>query len=366
MFPFDAHHPSIVGLDIGTASIKAVELRRAGKGWNLHRIGFKSLPPKAVTNGKIKDKEIVVQLLRDLWTEARFGSKRVAIAVGGPSVIIKRIQLPLMTELDLEDQISLEAEEHIPFDIEDVYLDFQILGRTGEQMDVLLSACKKELVDNRLEAPREAGLNPVLCDLDLFCVANAFESFCMPTAKKPQAKKTPPPEKGEKGEATALINIGSAHLNVAIIANGMPDFTRDHAFGSERMVQEIMQNQGISFEAAELLIQQHKESQNSAWPPENRTPIVQSFLDQLGNLVKQSVEFYQTGHTNQAVSTIYLSGGCAILPEMVSTLNEFLNLPVRTANPLAGVHGKIPTTVPAETSPSFMVAMGLAVRGDAK
>ncbi|MBF0127082.1 MAG: type IV pilus assembly protein PilM, partial [Magnetococcales bacterium] len=338
--------------------------RRGAKGWSLHRIGSRPLPPKTVTNGKVKDKPALVQAIRELWTEAHFGSKRAAISVGGPSVIIKKIQLPLMTELDMEDQISTEAEEHIPFDIEEVYLDFQILSRSEETMDVLLTACKKELVDNRLEAPREAGLDPVLCDLDIFCVANAFETLCLTGKKNQPVKKVAAPEKAEKIDATVLVNVGSSHLNLAILANGLPDFTRDHAFGGERMVQEIMQNQNSSNEEAERLIIQGKDSRNRPWPPASREPVINAFLEQMGNLIKQSVEFFNASHPNHRVSGVYLSGGCALLPEALPFLNGLLNLPTHTANPLLGLGGG-GTVLRPESAPWYMVAMGLALRGDA-
>lgn len=373
MFPFGSQYKPIVGLDIGSTAIKAVELRPSGKTWNLHRIGSVPLPPKAVSSGKIKDKEVVVQAIRDLWTQARFTSKRTAISVGGPAVIIKKIQLPLMTELDMEDQISLEAEEHIPFDIEEVFLDFQILNRGEETMEVLLTACKKELVNNRLEAPREAGLDPVLCDLDLFCVTNAFDTFCQTKKdKQPPPKivktKSPAPEKTDKTEktnVTLLVNIGAVNLNIAILANGFPDFTRDHTFGGERMVQEIVQNQEISFEEAEQLLRQGKDAQNRPWPTESREQIVQPFLEQLGGLLKQSMDFYHASHANQQVSELFISGGCAILPETTVSLNAILNIPVQTVNPLTGLLGKSETAIPKGTFPWYMVAMGLALRGDA-
>ncbi|MBF0271441.1 MAG: type IV pilus assembly protein PilM [Magnetococcales bacterium] len=371
MIPFASFDKPVVGLDIGTTAIKAVELRHSGRQWSVHRVGWKPLPPKAVSGGKIKEKEVVVQTLRELWAESRFGCKRVAIGVGGPSVIIKRIPLALMSELDLEDQIALEAEEHIPFDIEEVYLDFQILERGPEQMDVMLTACKKELVDNRLEAPREAGLNPVLCDLDLFGMINAFGQFC-PTAagakglsKAAKAKKTDQTAKTDKTEATALVNAGASHLSVAILANGVPEFIRDHAFGGERLLQELQQQNSLGTEEAERMIRLGQDAQNRPWSPTQRQPMVQAFLEQMAGLIRQSVDFHNAAHGNQRVGSVHVAGGCALLPELPTQLGELLNLPVQRVNPLSGLHGTIPAALRPDNATGFLVALGLALRGDA-
>ncbi|MEO5333915.1 MAG: pilus assembly protein PilM [Magnetococcus sp. YQC-5] len=368
MFPFAFKNKSIVGLDLGTTSIKGAELRRSGAKWQLHRIGSLPVSPKAMSNGKIKDKDAVVQVLRDLWSSSRFDSKQVALSVGGPSVIIKKIQVAQMSEMDLEDVIRTESEEHIPFDIAEVYLDFQILGQTEKGMDVLLTACKKELVDIRLEVIREAGLDPVLCDVDLFSVANSFAAFCLPAQDKPSGKKPPPktpaPDATEKLDVTALVNIGAASLNLAIIANGMPEFTRDHSFGGERMVQEIMQQQETSGEEAELMLRSGTDSRNRPWPAESRELIILPFLEQAGNLIKQSMDFYHASHANHRVAALYLSGGCAMLPEINSKLNSILNIQVKTANPLAALLGKSTPPIQPETAPCYMVALGLATRGE--
>ncbi|MBF0294117.1 MAG: type IV pilus assembly protein PilM [Magnetococcales bacterium] len=366
MFSLGAHHKPTVGLDIGTTSIKAVELRRSGSGWNLHRIGVKPLPPKSVVGGKIKDKATVTQAIRDLWSEARFSGKRAAISVGGASVIIKKIQLPTMTELDLEDQISTEAEEHIPFDIDEVYLDFQILSHGAESMDVLLSACKKEVVDNRLEAPREAGLDPVLCDLDIFCVANAVETLCLSGKKTQPIKKPAKGEKLEPSPATMLVNAGHTHLNLAVTVNGWPDFTRDHTFGGDKMIQEIIQAHDLSAEEAEHMLIHGRDARDRPWPAASREVVVHAFLEQLSNLVKQSLDFFNAGHPAQKVGELYLSGGCAMLPEAIPFLNRMLNLPVRTANPFARMTGHAGLrALGPERAPEFLVAAGLALRGDA-
>ncbi|MBF0212083.1 MAG: type IV pilus assembly protein PilM [Magnetococcales bacterium] len=372
MFPFGSLDKPIVGLDIGTSAIKAVELRGSGRKWSLHRIGWKALPPKAVTGGKVKDKEVVVQALRELWTEARIGCKRVAIGVGGQSVILKRIPLALMSEMDLEDQLALEAEEHIPFDIEEVYLDFQILERGAEQMEVLLAACKKELVDNRLEATREAGLNPVLCDLDLFSMANAYDIFSAVGDGQVKHKNTgkskttaAPPEKGEKIPATALVNAGASHLSVAILVNGLPESTRDHAFGGERLLQELQQNASCSFEEADRMIRLGTDTQGRPWSAESRDPLVQAFLEQMGTLIRQSMDFHLAGHPNQQITSVQVGGGCAPLAELPDTLESLLNLPVRVITPWSGLHGSLPPQLDPKNAPGYLVALGLALRGDA-
>lgn len=346
MFSFGSSFKPIVGLDIGTTAVKAVELRPAGKRWKLHACGMVPLPEDVVSDSQIKDTETVTQAIQELFRENKISTKQVATAVSGSAIIIKKIQLPNMPELELEDQISLEAEEYIPFDIDDVNLDFQILGRTEETMDVLLVACKKELINNRLGVLEAAGLKPRILDLDLFSIENAYAHLLSPGGKPAE------------GETVALVNAGASLINVNILSSGIPTFTRDHLFGARHLSEDIQRHYGVSTqEAQEMVVGVNQ--------PEDYIPsVLNPFLDQLSLQVGQSLDFFQAAHVDKPVQQILLSGGCAILPGVAEFLTSRSGIPVEVVDPNALLKGGSGFPDFAAAAPRFVVAIGLALRGN--
>ncbi len=204
---------SIIGLDIGSSSVKAVELTAKAKGIELQHVGIAQLPPEAIVQGAFLNSSAIVDAIREAVDGAGTRTKNVATAVSGHSLIVKKISLPAMTRDELEESIRWEAEQYIPFDINEVNLDFQILnsGEAEGQMDVLLVAAKKDLIDDYVNVVREAGLHPAVLDVEAFAVENAFEANCEIVAD----------------EVVALADIGAQVVNINIIANGIPAFTRD-------------------------------------------------------------------------------------------------------------------------------------------
>lgn len=352
----------IVGLDIGSSAIKVVEIKPSGKKWQLLRCGIKPISPEIVEEGRIVDMDGAVRAITDLFAESGIKTRRVAISMSGPSVIIKKIQLANMTELDLEDQIALEAEEYIPFDIDDVHIDFQILKQADEGMDVLLTACKKELINSYLEAMEKSGLEPRVCDLDLFCIANAYETFLRP----PPARKKKGEEEGASG-TVALVNAGATNINITIVQNGLPSFTRDHAFGGNQLVHVAQSRYGISMEAAARLPYLDGGSEEMQRFPGYQEQVVIPFLEQMAQQIRQSIDFHKSSHPNSGTSEIHLSGGCALLPEADQIIGDKIGIPTRRVELFGNV--RVPKSlreliVTKGTGPQFMVAMGLALRSD--
>ncbi|MBF0285037.1 MAG: type IV pilus assembly protein PilM [Magnetococcales bacterium] len=366
MFSLGSASRSSVGLDIGSAAIKVVELKAVGKKWRLLRCGSALLPPEAVADGVVKERETVAQAVAGLLKSLRISNRVVAAAVSGSAVITKKIQLPIMTELDLEDQISLEAEEYIPFDIEDVTLDFQILTPTKgkavaklkgkpapkdlnapeETMEVLLAACRKDLLNNRLETLKAAGLTVSVLDMDLYCAANAYETFLQPPLT---------------GETVAVINAGASLLNIVILRNGAPDFTRDHPFGGHRMLEEAQRRFRLAPGAAqrallgEGLLPVPKETLHQE--------VIQPFLEQLVHQLGQTIDFYHQNHTEQTVQTICLAGGCALIPGIADFLSQQTGIPVETAQPAQSGKLSVPAEYVSQLDARYLVALGLALRG---
>ncbi|MBF0400853.1 MAG: type IV pilus assembly protein PilM [Magnetococcales bacterium] len=376
-------HRPVVGLDIGFSAIKVAELQRGGKQWSLNRCGIQPLPPEAVVDGQIKQPEVVTQAIRELLAANNITTKQAAISLGGSSVITKKIQMPVMSELELEDQIAMEAEEYIPFDIENVNLDFHILGQNNETMEILLTACKKDLILSHSEAVRQAGLEPLVCDLDLFCLVNAYQTFLQPypqsqaraLAFNPSPAEGGPSDKQPSREPVViLVNMGAAFINIAIVtANGLPGYIRDHALGGRQIVHEIKTRQSLPWvEAERMLIMPGEEREHHSESASWQTELIDPFLEQVVQQIRQAISFHKTGNPDHPVTAVWLAGGCSLLPNATRRIGERLELPLYLADPFANLTHRwcrdkkeSPATALLKgMAPRFMVALGLALRGD--
>lgn len=396
---FGPKYKPIVGLDIGTSTIRAMEVRPAGAGWRLHRWHHVPSPPTLLVDGKIKKSDEAVDLIKAFHKEGKFTTNKVAIATGGPSIISKKILVEKMTEMELEDQIALEAEEYIPFDIEEVFLDFQILGDADEKMAVLLTACKKDFVNDKLDLCREAGLDPIILDLDVFCLANAFATFSEMKAKKKVKDKSLKKniEKGKKGaevarevtrvstgghspggdagrtetsgdsgeSVVALANVGGQYLNTIVLVNGTVDYTRDLSFGAKSMVAEIVERTGLTADDVQRALQKRRggsepHSLGDAW--EN---IIRPFEEKLAAQIKQSLDFFQASRIRkEKIHSVLLSGGIAATDGIDQRLGQILGIPVEIFSPsLKLKHDRGRGDFSTGVAPGFSVSLGLALRG---
>ncbi|MBF0611142.1 MAG: type IV pilus assembly protein PilM [Magnetococcales bacterium] len=356
MFSLGQSFKPVVGLDFSSSGIKMAEVRPAGKKWKLIHSGFAPLPPGAIAESQVKDKEVVSQALKDLMKANKVSTKDVAFSVNGSAVIIKKIQLATVSELELEDTIVTEAEEYIPFDIEEVHLDFQILNSTPENMDVLLVACKKDVVQNHMEVLQGAGLVPKILDLDLFCLGNFYLNVINPNWAKSQ-------------ENAAIINIGASVTNVVVMCNGIPEFTRDHLFGSRHLLEDIQRAYDLNAEDA-LCLQTglpNEAGKEIPQPPDYDSELLQPFLGQIHQQLAQSLDFYSAGHQDKPVTTLYLAGGCSLIPGIAPFLeSQFNEISVKLVDPFQLIEtGKEsqPGGPLFGFSPRFAVAIGLALRG---
>src|SRR6266568_443308 len=229
-----------VGLDIGSSSVKLVQLREKKGGYVLQAFGSARLPPETIVDGALMNSAAVVQAIQELVAGQKVKAKEVAIGVRGHSVIIKKVSFPRMSQEELDDSIQWEAEQYIPFDVKDVNIDTQILTPAGDaagQMDVLLVAAKKDMINDYTSVCAEAGLLPTVVDVDAFAVQNAFEvNYDLP-----------------RGETVVLINVGAAVSNINILANGNTTFTRDVTLGGNTFTEEIQKQLNISYDEAEAL-----------------------------------------------------------------------------------------------------------------
>jgi type IV pilus assembly protein PilM len=345
---------SLVGLDIGSSSVKAVEIHLKGrdKGFELRSLGVAPLPSEAIVQGAFLNSSAIVDAIKEAIDNGRIRGKEVAAAIAGHSVIVKKVSLPQMTREELEEQIQWEAEQYIPFDVNEVNLDFQILDSSeGEgQMDVLLVAAKKDLIDDYMQVITEAGLVPGVIDIAAFAVENALEL---------NYEMTP-------DEAIAVVNIGAQTVNINIVQNGVPAFTRDITTGGNQYTEEIQKALSISFEEAERI----KIGGSSAGDPsEDVVPqevetAIRGVNETVIGEITRSIDFFGATSAESRISKVLLSGGGAMISGFAQAFAERSGMDVELLNPLSRMlpsKGFDPDYLQS-VAPTLGVGVGLAMR----
>jgi type IV pilus assembly protein PilM len=342
---------SIIGLDIGSSSVKAVECTVKNKGVEMVRMGVAKLPPEAIVQGAFLNSGAVVSAIQEAIANAGIKAKQVATAVSGHSVIVKKISLPAMSREELDESIRWEAEQYIPFDINEVNLDFQIVeGSEAEgQMDVLLVAAKKDLIDDYTQVIADAGLQPVVIDVAAFAVENAFH-----------ANYDSSPE-----EVVALVNIGSQVVNINIVSRGAPAFTRDIATGGNAYTEEIQKALSVSWEEAERMKiggSRHEESQEVV--PQEVEDSIRQVTDTVLGEISRSLDFFAATAAESRISRVMLAGGGSLVNGIDAAFQGKTSLPVERLNPLARIvpASSLDARLLEDLGPGLAVATGLALR----
>lgn len=342
-----------VGVDIGASSIKLCQLRRAQGGFTVERFATAPLPQETIVDGAVMNAAKLVDILSRLVKDHKIKNRRAALSVSGTAVIIKKIPLPRMTQAELEISIQYEAGQYIPFAIEDVYLDAQIVGDTQGapgQMDVILVAAKKDVVSDYVAVLTESGLEPVICDVDAFAIEN---SFLNSYGGAPEVKND-----------VALINVGASITNINVLSAGISAFTRDLSLGGNSYTEEIQKAFKVSFDEAEKLkmASGRKHGQNEGFMPEVDAAIAQTNRNLVAE-IGHSLDFYSASRSNSPPQMLYLSGGCANMASLADALTEQLSTPVQLLNPFANMgQGPVPRSTLDAMAPAATVAVGLALR----
>jgi type IV pilus assembly protein PilM len=339
-----------VGLDIGSSLVKMVEVDHSGPEPLLTRYAVVKLPPEAIVEGEIMDRTLVVEGIEECAAKAGIEKKEIVTAVSGRAVIVKKVVMDKMNPDDAKEAIFWEAEQHLPFDIDDVCLDFQILRDDvgADQMEILLVAAKKEMVTTHAELIREAGLEPVIVDVDSFAVQNAYE------ATHPNGD----------GKVVALVNIGSDVTNINIIQNHIPHFTRDLSVGGTVFLEALQRELGLSFEEAEALLAGEREMED-----EDRVRrVLAEASAELSSGLDRCISFLKTSGEAEHIDEVVLSGGGARVPFLVDILKE------RNDELEFKINDSLQLVAKAETlemdgeeeleklSPILTVSLGLAMR----
>jgi type IV pilus assembly protein PilM len=342
---------SVVGLDIGSSAVKAVELKAAGKGFRVAAFGTEPIPPDSIVDGAIIDSAAVAESIRRVFESKAFKTKEVAASLSGNAVIVKKISLPVMTPTELDESIYWEAEQYIPFDIQDVNLDYQILDTGGGPdakgtMDVLLVAAKKEKIADYTGVIAQAGRTPVVVDVDAFALQNAYElnyGF-------------------EPNTVVVLLNAGASAININIIANGQSVFTRDISLGGNAYTEAVQRELNLPFDSAELL---KKGAPVDGATFEDVVPVLRAMTENVLLEVQKTFDFYKATATTEQISRIMLSGGASRVEGFADGLQERFNTPVEMFDPFRKVAldaKKFSADQRESIAPTAAVAIGLAVR----
>jgi type IV pilus assembly protein PilM len=346
-----AKKTSTIGLDIGSNSIKLVQVRPSKQGVSLENFALSILEPDAIYEGGIRDTDTIINTIKELVKSQQLKTKNIALSIGGHSVIIKKISLPAMSDEELAESIHWEAEQYIPFDLVDVYLDYQILQTRFDQgqMDVLLVAAKKDVVDQYVEVVRAADLKPVVVDTDCFAVQNTFDiNYGIPQDK-----------------LICIIHIGAENLSINVIAYGLTTFTRDLQMGGELYTREIQKQMGVSYEEAEAYKFGGGSDAHSHIIPQDVQRILVSMSENLAAEINRSLEFHLATSGEDHFDHIYLSGGGAKLSYLAKEISKKTGSPVNIIDPFRNIKiddKLFKLSYIDEMKPLASVALGLSIR----
>lgn len=337
---------SLIGLDIGSSSVKAVELKKSKNGYELVSFGLEPLAQDTVVDGAIMDAPSVAERIVSIFDGQSIKTKDVATSVSGHSVIVKPVKMPLMTEEELYDRVQAEASQHIPFDIADVNLSHQLLEATDNQMDVILVAAKKDKILNHTNVLAQAGKTPMVVDIDAFALQNCFEANY----------------DADPSQVVALLNIGASVMNINIVRGLTPLFTRDVSVGGNQYTDALQKELDLSFDDAEKL------KMGGTLPgvsEEQRTAILRSVSDILILEIQKTFDFFRATASGENIRKIYVAGGTARVPGLIDLLKEEFGMPVEEMYPFRKVSVNPSRHDEArlrELAPRLAIATGLALR----
>ncbi len=340
----------LVGVDIGTSSIKVVQLSEGGGSYRLEAFGVEPLPENSVSEGLIVDADAVARALSEAVKRSGVTAKACAMAVTGSAVITKMINLPAdLSEDDIEAQIEVEAGHYIPFPREEVSLDFEVLGpspRNADLLEVLLAASKTEHVDMRREVAEMAGLNVKVVDVESFAISNAFDLV------RQQAGI-------DRAETLAILNIGSTTSAMIVLRENRSIYNREHSFGGNQLIEECMRRYGMDSRQARFM--QRGEEPPAGFEDEVLEPFRQGVIQQ----ISRALQFYASSSDYRSINTLYLTGGGALVSGLAEALGDEIGISTELGDPLKNIRpgSKVNPRKLDAVRPSLTIACGLALRG---
>ena len=343
---------ALVGLDIGSSAVKAIELKPAGKGYKVTGFGSEPVPPDSIVDGAIIDATAVADAIRRLFESRNIKTKEVAASLSGNAVIVKKITLPMMTEGELAESIYWEAEQYIPFDIQDVNLDYQILDKGDpangkNSIDVLLVAAKKEKIADYTGVIAQAGRTAVVVDVDAFALQNAYEvNYGI-----------------EPGAVIVLLNAGASATNINILQGDQSVFTRDISIGGNAYTEALQRELNLPFDTADLLKRGQPVDGSASY--DDARPVLRAVTENVMLEIQKTFDFFKATASSDRINRIILSGGASRAEGFTEMLAERFEAPVEPFDPFKKIAfdgKKFQVDAPAGMAPTAAVAVGLALR----
>ncbi|MGQ0734571.1 MAG: type IV pilus assembly protein PilM [Acidobacteriota bacterium] len=347
---FFGRSKSVVGLDIGSSAVKAVELKTAGKGYRVSAFAVEPVPADSIVDGAIIDSSAVTEAVRRLLANMQFRSKEVATSLSGHAVIVKKIAVPLMSEAELAESIYWEAEQYIPFDIQDVSLDYEVIdpgtdaGAQGT-MQVLVVAAKKDKIADYTNAIAQAGRTAAVVDVDAFAFQNAYEANYGV----------------DKARLVALLNLGASAINVNIVSGGQSVFTRDISMGGNTFTEALQRELSLSFDTAERL----KKGQSVEGASiDDARPVFKAITEQLLLEIEKTLDFFKSTAGDTPLGAIVLSGGASRIEGFADAMKERFSVAVEQFDPFRQVafDAERLGVNRDDAAPVVAIALGLALR----
>lgn len=352
---FGSKTKSLVGLDIGSSSVKVCELQQIGKGgpvrYRLQKLGWVPLPADAIVDGDIMDSNAVSSAIRQVLAEQKIKAKDVAISVSGQQVMVKKVTFPRMSQAELAESVRWEAESFFPAGqgLDSYALDYYLIEERAAEgnMDVVLVACRKDKLESYVSCVAQAGCSPKVVDVDVFAIQNAYEASV---------------SGGGRDEVVALVNLGATFTNLTMMVGGKSVFWRDMAWGSSRYSEKLMEDWGVTREAAELL---KRQKPGEGREPEEVQPSINAVSDAFSEELSRTLDFFKSSFKVDRLDRVLLCGGGSMIQGLVDVLSDRLRVSVDRLNPfqLIEIDGRTedPTAV-RELSGGAAVVVGLALR----
>lgn len=340
---------SVLGIDITSSTVKLLELSKSGNRFKVESYLVRPLAPNTVVEKNINDVTALGEVIRKVASQAKVKSKDAAVAVAGSAVITKVIEMPAdLSEEGLESQLAVEADQYIPYPLDEVALDFELIGPSetnADQIDVLLAACRRENVDLRAEALELGGLTAKIVDVEVFAIERAFELIAEQLE-----------DMGE--QVVAIADIGATMMTLSVLVDGKTLYTREQLFGGKQVTEEIQRRYGLSLEEA------GQAKKQGGLPEDYESEILEPFKEALIQQVSRSLQFFFSSSQYNYVDQLVLAGGVAAMEGLRDDIEEKLGLPTVVANPFANmlVGNKVNAVALAMDAPAMLIAAGLAMR----
>ena len=346
---FKKNNKALLGVDISSTTVKVLELSRHGQRYQVEAYSTESLPPNAVVEQSINNDEAVGEAVKRAIARSRSNAKRAAIAVAGSSVITKIVPMSAsLNEDEMDFQIRAEADQYIPYPLEEVALDWEMQGpssKSVEHVDVLLAACRSETVERRTDAIEYSGIEVSKVDVEAFCTERAYQLL------QDQFN-------GEAVETVAILDIGATMTTLSVLHEGKSIYTREQLFGGRQLTEDIMRRYGLSEEEAQ------RAKLEGGVPDDYEDEVLLPFRQAVVQQVSRSLQFFYSSSQFNDVDYVVLAGGTSSIPGLAELVQEAVGVPTILANPFANMtlSSKVNAQLLSNDAPSLMIACGLAMR----